>query len=163
MRKMVLKIKQSVVRVAAKKAEGTVLGSGFLAAAGPYHGYAVTCRHCVEGCEPSKICVAFSDGKEWPVYQVRTNPSSDKDVALLSLSHPSEAKWTWGAKQDVEYPPLELGSWSEVDEGEEVLFCGYPTGMRFALTHRAMVSAKAEVKPNVDGPTTPLYLARWLN
>ena len=147
MRKKVLRIKQSVVRVAARKAEGLEVGTGFLVAAGSYHGYAVTCRHCVEGCQRCDIWVSFSDGKEWPVSHVTPHSSTDKDVALLSLDNPLEEEQRWGAEQDVRYPPLELGSWTEVDEGEEVLFCGYPMGLRSAFTQRAMVSSKTMTGP----------------
>jgi len=158
MRKKVLRIKQSVVRVAAKTTEGTEVGTGFVVAAGPYHGYAITCRHCIEGCQPCDISVTFSDGKEWPVSQVRPHSSTDKDVALLSLHNPLEEDQRWGAEQDVRYPPLELGSWTEVDEGEEVLFCGYPMRVRSAFTQRAMVSSKT-----MTGPRGEQVRCIWLD
>jgi len=108
-----------------KVCSGECFGSGFVFAA---TGLALTCHHLIE--DPHNIVVQNVYRKEWPAKFLKGDP--DSDCALLSF----------GKEKVQGIPPVEFGSYDDLREGDEVIFCGFPYGMSEFSVHRAMISSK---------------------
>lgn len=148
----IAKVKPAVVGIATynklRSPAVVLIGSGFVVKDGLT---VVTNAHVVKSAGHSDtsetIGIVTLAGKVEdfrPAKVVRTN--SSHDLALLAISGSA-------------LPALELGDSGTVQEGQTLLFTGFPIGMVLgfhAVTHRAMVSAITPV-------TTPAINSRQLN
>lgn len=98
-----------------------IAGSGFIVSA---DGYVVTAQHVIKEL-PEPIQVAVPAGTVLPARVVST--SADHDYAILKL--------------DLKNAPfLEFGSFSDVTEGDDVIYIGHPFGVSQEVTSKGMVS-----------------------
>jgi len=103
-------------------------GSGFIISA---DGYIATCSHVLHPediPQQAKLAVRFHTLAD-PQWASVIIDNVDTDIALLKV-------------QRDDLVPMELGSYSDVEEGDDVAFCGYPLDIRVPTTHRGIVSAK---------------------
>lgn len=100
-----------------------IIGSGFVAKKGNI----VTCNHVIN--EVPKIFV-LAGNTTMPA--IVLSQSKERDFAILKI--------------EKNLPGLDLGSFSDADEGDEVFFCGYPFGMSRIITHTGTVSYKGMVE-----------------
>jgi S1-C subfamily serine protease len=135
---LISKIKLSVVKIGINvmfKDEGKTkfvgLGSGFIIS---NDGYVFSCEHVVRPILQNgldKVLVCFEKGN----FQLDVVEGKilffdkDKDFAILKIE-----------KACPNF--LEEGSFDDVNEGEEVIFSGFPLEVAKITTHRGMVSAK---------------------
>jgi len=120
MRQLIKSAKPAVVRVSAGKS-----GSGFLLPGG----YVVTCAHVLDGAASLTISNAYLGSTK--AQPVEVDEGTDLAILRLNLT---------------KVPHLDLGSYGDFEEGDEVAFLGYPLGKNTHQTHRAMVSYKGPIK-----------------
>lgn len=134
-------IKPSVVKVICK--DLNLVGSGFLISS---NGYIVTSHHIVSKINFNKknnsisidyskeIIIKFYDGSTKSAQIAHIKEISDRpeplyyDFAILKI-------------QDSNLPFLELSDENNFEEGEQVLFCGYPFGLDNHTTHIGILSS----------------------
>jgi S1-C subfamily serine protease len=120
MRQLIKSTKPAVVKVSAQKS-----GSGFLVPGG----YVVTCAHVLDGAASVTISNHYlGSTKAQPV-----ELDEGRDLAILRLNLAT-------------LPHLDLGSYRDLEEGDEVAFLGYPLAVDMHQTHRAIVSYKGRIK-----------------
>lgn len=126
--------KPSVVPILAKVGGNPlILGAGFVVDS---EGQVATCLHVVSEVPDLSILLLEK------LYSVRVVQSdSARDLALLASD---------SLDQDVR--PLELGTYSSVEEGDEVMFSGYPFGIPRLSTHRGMIAYKGPIGGGSDQP-----------
>lgn len=100
-----------------------IIGSGFVTKKDNI----VTCNHVINGVP--KIYVLAGNTT---MQAVVLSQSKERDFAILKI--------------EKNLPGLNLGSFSDADEGDEVFFCGYPFGMPRMITHTGTVSYKGLVE-----------------
>jgi len=120
MRALVKSAKRATVIVSGGK-----VGSGFVVRGG----YVVTCAHVLDGAASASVSNAYLGSAVAQVVEL----DEGHDLAVLRLNLTS-------------VPCLELGTYGEFDEGDEVVFLGYPLGMNMHTTHRGIVSYKGRIK-----------------
>lgn len=101
-----------------------IIGSGFIVNS---KGYIITCEHVVR--DNSRIAVLL-DGQ--PVEADLIHFSTERDFAILKIE-----------REGLNF--LELGDFDDIEEGDDVFFCGYPFGLLRFTTHRGMISHKGEL------------------
>jgi hypothetical protein len=111
---------------------GRSRGSGFLIAGGGF----VTCHHVIQN--SNNITVVLGNSKlraqikaRWPDY----------DLAVLSLAGRGEAPGDG----------LNLGTFADVAEGDDLLILGFPAGEPILTAVRGMAAAKTKVQLNDTG------------
>lgn len=100
-------------------------GSGFVVNSA---GYIITNSHVLIRTEPENNFVQFSDGTRRQVERIVERDASH-DYAILKI-------------EDEEYCPVELGDFSDCQEGDEVFFCGYPLFSAHHVIHKGIISSK---------------------
>jgi serine protease Do len=135
-------IKPSVVAIGTymttRTPKAVILGTGFAVADGKT---IITNAHVVEkqldDAHLEQYAVFFrKDNSEHMLIAKRSTIDEDHDIAVLNLN-------------EGYVPPLEIGDSTQVREGEEFAFTGYPIGMvlgLFPVTHHCFVSS---ITPNV--------------
>lgn len=91
-------------------------------------GILVTCNHVVKGCE--KVFLKFpTKDKQEDLYVAKAILFDEEhDLALLKFD-------------DEKHPPLVMGEIEKVEEGQEVLFSGYPLGLKDLTSHQGIISS----------------------
>jgi len=120
MRELIKSAKRAVVKVSAQKS-----GSGFLVPGG----YAVTCAHVLDGTASVTISNDYLGSTKAQPVEV----DEGRDLAILRLNL-------------AKLPHLDLGSYGDFEEGDEVAFLGYPLAINRHQTQRAIVSYKGRIK-----------------
>jgi len=142
MRDKVARIRSAVVKIVSLEAPPVAgqarvgLGSGFLVSA---DGHIVTNSHVVRSDDPSLTQVIFPRGR--PItcsgFVMR---DLVRDYTILKIA-------------DSTFPFLTLGSYDDVEEGDPIMFCGYPLEedpySAFPTTHMGYISSKLPAM--VDG------------
>lgn len=136
-------IKRSVVPIAfaqptlsPDKANLSISGSGFTVS---QDGYVCTCAHVIYGQQGQlQIGVKVNGNYIWVPSQIIV-VDNERDIAILKLPPPP-------ADKKIEIFPVELGSSSEIVEGRDIAFTGFPfggmTGGGFSpSTTRGIISA----------------------
>jgi len=92
----------------------------------------ITARHVVFDRHSNKISslkILDHQNKKHDFIIVGHDPGSD--IAILE-SHSLNAE-----------NKLEMGDYSDIQEGDEILLCGFPFGSKYHVTHKGMISAKS--------------------
>lgn len=121
MRNLVSKIKKCVYPI---YFEGHVIGSFFRIQTGQF----VTCYHVVKNEAGLKVKI----GDHYTDLKVIDSEKS-LDIAICEI--PSN-------EINSSFDSINVGKYSDVDEGDEVFVCGFPLRSDYPVTHRGMVSAK---------------------
>lgn len=130
MKELIKKIKPAVVKIGLIKDGSTKidLGSGFLVSK---EGHVLTCWHVI-GDLPA-VHILFDRGQGKYDYFLANCVCKDKtkDFAILKID-----------KKNSDY--LELGNFNDINEGDEILFAGFPLKILKTSFSRGMVSAKGQ-------------------
>lgn len=121
---IIKEIKTSIAFIVTFGPESNYLGSGSGFVFGKPE-VIVTCNHVVKGC--NSVLVKFPGASNFVQAKIVLQ-DEEHDLALLKYD---------GDKKN----PLKLGNLSEVTEGIEVLFAGYPVGLTDLTTHQGIISA----------------------
>lgn len=135
--------KRSIVRIRS----GGMLGSGFMIEGG----FIATARHLIQ--DVSDIVVEGHPGPTTTGRLLDSPLLSGRDLALIQ-------------PVELDLPPLELGDFSAVHEGDEVLFAGFPLFEHMPLTfQKGMVSHVGEqtFPPQIPQPVQCLQLDASVN
>jgi hypothetical protein len=111
---------------------GRARGSGFLVPGGGF----VTCHHVIQN--SSNVTVVLGDRSLRAQVRVR---SPEYDLAVLGLAGRGEAPGDG----------LNLGTFADVAEGDDLLILGFPAGEPTLTALRGMAAAKTTVKFNATG------------
>lgn len=125
-------IKPSVIKVISiinRNPDGSVkayAGSGFIV---DETGHILTNDHVIKNPNPRDNIIQFYDGVRIPVNSIISR-NTKLDYAILKIDSPPI------------YQFLELGEYHDVNEGDDIFFCGYPFGGDNHTSHKGMVSSK---------------------
>lgn len=100
-----------------------IIGTSFIVNS---NGYIITCEHVVRNLSRTFVLL-----DEQPVEADLIHISAERDFAILKIE-----------REGLIF--LELGNFDDIEEGEDVFFCGYPFGMLRFTTHRGIISHKGE-------------------
>ena len=127
-------LKQSTVMILVlnEKGQEIPLGSGFMATK---DGLVVTANHVVsiDKAYLDNIRCKLPNGDKYKFAILKSNDK--QDIAILKIDH---------NKKDFKF--LQLGNYSEVREGDDVLFSGFPRSLPFLTIHKGMISSKYHTK-----------------
>ena len=115
-----------------KIVSGSAVGSGFVLvrenSEATGRNLAVTCAHVIQ--DPSQLKVRNVHGQEWDAKVLHKNDVFDYAILEFAEERMSGV------------PEIKLGKYSELEEGDEVVFCGFPFASSNFSVHRAMISSK---------------------
>jgi len=124
-------VKPSVVKVICEHPQNGVLkqnlGSGFIV---DPSGIVASNSHVVTSDVPENTRVVFDDGVEKECVEI-IQRDNIHDLILFRI-------------EGEDYPSLELGNFEEVEDGDEIFFCGYPLRSDHHTIHGGHVSCKFE-------------------
>jgi serine protease Do len=152
------KIKPSVIGIGTvqktRRPPGNILGTGFVVGDG---NHVITNRHVIpkkiDSAKLEYLAVFTGKGDKMNVRQaVRVKEDKAHDLVLLKFEGSA-------------LPPLSLGDSSNVREGEEYAFTGFPMGVIFGLnpvTHRGIISSIVPIatKANAANQLDPAQIRR---
>jgi len=125
------KTKPSVVKVitiTSINPDGTregSLGSGFLVGE---EGVVISNSHVVTNDDPSATLVKLNDGTEKKCIEI-LHRDKKHDFVIFKI-------------ENGKYPFLKLGNYDDIEEGDDIYFCGFPLKSNHHIIHRGVVSSK---------------------
>ena len=129
MKELIKKIKPSIVKIGLID-DGVIkdLGSGFIISK---EGHVITCDHVVKNFPMAQVLL-YKGERRYNFYPTKyIFRDEDKDFAILKID-----------EDIISLDYLELGDFDDVEEGDEVLFGGFPLRVFKPTFSRGMISAK---------------------
>ncbi|MBI2046867.1 serine protease [Candidatus Pacearchaeota archaeon] len=117
-------------------------GTGFIVSE---NGYILTANHVVNKAK-NKIVVRVIRNNKFEFHEAElVSSNEDADTALIKINLDN-------------LPFLELGDYEKFKSGMDIGFIGFPLSFNLPLTHKGIISAKANTKLKEDGETINLFI-----